>query len=159
MSRFPKCFFNVFHLLHLLCVDIPPNVSIVWLVTTHWISPSTPHSDLIVVYKAEHRIVGTSIDMATFAKYPYRPLTEPDSIRLLCLQPTSFGTCVSARLVHTSFSECDFDIIDSYTALSYVWGDSTKRKTIAVDSTVISISSNLYNALFDIRDDSRTIRL
>lgn len=92
--------------------------------------------------------------------YPYKPLTEPDSIRLLCLSPVSTGTDVlEVSLVHTTFSKCDVDIIDSYTALSYVWGDATKLKMIHVDSVPVTVTSNLHDALYDIRDDTRVLRL
>jgi len=56
--------------------------------------------------------------------FPYQPLVEDDGIRLVLLQPPSADKSDELRctLYHTTLSRCDDDIIDHYTALSYVWG-------------------------------------
>lgn len=91
--------------------------------------------------------------------YPYQPLREHDSIRLLLLHPISTGQSIECSLIHTRLSHCETDVIDHYTALSYVWGDASNTEVILVDSSPVTITANLHNALLSIRDSSRTIRL
>ncbi|KAG4441693.1 hypothetical protein IFR05_002827 [Cadophora sp. M221] len=54
---------------------------------------------------------------------------------------------------------CDRDIIDQYTALSYVWGDPSNTSSIYVDGTLVTITATLSAALRDLRDASRVLRI
>jgi hypothetical protein len=47
----------------------------------------------------------------------------------------------------------------SYTALSYVWGSPGKVKNIVVDGISLGVTANLFSALHDLRDDTRTLLL
>ena len=92
--------------------------------------------------------------------FRYRSLTEPDSFRLILLQPSSsHSTDLQSTLLHTTLFQCDGDIIDHYTALSYVWGDPTKTGSIYVDEHKFTITATLEAALRDLRDPSRMLRI
>jgi hypothetical protein len=92
--------------------------------------------------------------------FNYRPLTEPDSFRLILLQPSlSHAAELHCNLLHPTLSECDRDIIDQYTALSYVWGDPSNTGCIYIDETPMTITATLQAALRDLRDSSRVVRI
>jgi Heterokaryon incompatibility protein (HET) len=94
------------------------------------------------------------------ASFKYRDLTAPDSFRLILLQPASLhDTWLQCTLLHTTLSQCDRDIIDHYTALSYVWGDPTQTGSIYVDGHRFTITATLDAALRDLRDASRVVRI
>jgi len=65
-------------------------------------------------------------------EFLYHPLTSPDSIRLIELQPSrDLAASIQYRLIHTSFSSNSMqDIFGHYTALSYLWACADKVKTI-----------------------------
>ena len=92
--------------------------------------------------------------------FRYGSLTESDSFRLILLQPSSsHRAALQCTLLHTTLSQCDRDIIDHYTALSYVWGDSNKTGSIYVDGHSFTITATLEAALRDLRDPSRVLRI
>jgi hypothetical protein len=92
--------------------------------------------------------------------YKYRPLIEPDSFRLILLKPTlSPAAQVECSLLHSTLSICDREIIDHYTALSYVWGDPQQTRQISVDGYQMTITATLEAALRDLRDGSRVLRV
>jgi hypothetical protein len=92
--------------------------------------------------------------------FSYKPLTEPDSFRLILLQPSlSHDAELHCSLLHSTLSLCDRDIIDQYTALSYVWGDPSNTGCIYIDGTPITITATLQAALRDLRDSSRVVRI
>jgi Heterokaryon incompatibility protein (HET) len=94
------------------------------------------------------------------APFQYKPLLQPDSIRLLCLEPsTDHSSLVQCSLVQTTLTDCKHEIIDHYTALSYVWGDPAASEAISVDEKTFHVTTNLFNALRDLRDDHRVQRL
>jgi hypothetical protein len=91
--------------------------------------------------------------------FKYEGLTESDSFRIILLQPTpSESAPLKCTLLHTTLSECDRDIIDHYTALSYVWGDATQRGRISIQDTPVDITITLEAALRELRDRSRVVR-
>jgi len=66
--------------------------------------------------------------MALETTYSYTRLTDSDGIRLIVLSPSSdLEASVHCSLVHTSLTECDFDILEHYLALSYEWTDQNER--------------------------------
>lgn len=98
--------------------------------------------------------------MATLMEetYKYRPLTKSDSIRLIALQPSLDHTAIiECYIIHTTLREARGEIHDHYTALSYVWGDATKRIEILVDDRAFWITHGLYNALSHLRDQKRVL--
>jgi hypothetical protein len=92
--------------------------------------------------------------------FTYQPLTEPDSIRLLLIQPaTSHTTSIKCKLLHTTLSRCNHEIIDHYTALSYVWGNASHTKTINVDGRSVTVTATLEAAIRDLRDLNRPLHI
>jgi hypothetical protein len=92
--------------------------------------------------------------------FVYDALTEPDSIRLLALEPsTEHAAPIRCSVIHTALASCKHDIIDHYAALSYVWEDSNASQSISIDRKKDSVTRNLFHALQDIRDDHRLQRL
>jgi hypothetical protein len=94
-------------------------------------------------------------------KYKYEPLTKPDSIRLIKLQPAiDASSILQCGLINMPLSACDgSDIFGHYIALSYVWGCPKKNRTSWVDRTTLEITENLYSALHDLRDETRAFLL
>lgn len=96
----------------------------------------------------------------TSSTFNYSLLPEPDSFRIILLQPSSSrDTPLQCTLLHTTLSQCDRDIIDHYTALSYVWGNAAERGCIFIDDVVMDITATLESALRDIRDACRVVRI
>jgi hypothetical protein len=89
--------------------------------------------------------------------YEYMSLPERDSIRLIVLQPsTNPDEPLRGSLMVTSLSACDYELINSYTALSYVWGTSPATVTLMLDSAhKVTITATLAAALRDMRDARR----
>jgi hypothetical protein len=94
-------------------------------------------------------------------EFKYKPLIEPDAIRLIELQPSSDPLAeVRCSLIYTALSSKDIrDIFSHYTALSYVWGSDEKVRTIWVDELPLKITANLFSALRDLRDETRLFLL
>ncbi|TGO45085.1 hypothetical protein BCON_0424g00020 [Botryotinia convoluta] len=89
-------------------------------------------------------------------RYQYKTLTEHDSIRLLVLPPSVDTTAdIHCDLLTTTLIEWQNDMFNSYTALSYVWGDTKNKKMIYINNEVFEVTTNLDSALRDIRDPLR----
>ncbi|KAL2071847.1 hypothetical protein VTL71DRAFT_13082 [Oculimacula yallundae] len=91
--------------------------------------------------------------------YPYKPLDpgSSDAIRLLVLQPDAdIHAPVKCDLINTTLSDYDDDVVEHYSALSYVWGDPIEVKEISVDGTSFHVTANLDSALRHMRDASRS---
>jgi len=66
--------------------------------------------------------------------YQYELLVEEGAIRLLELKPAQdLQAKLECSMVHKTLSECDDDLAGHYTALSYVWGDPMKVKSISIE--------------------------
>ena len=93
--------------------------------------------------------------------YKYAPLTEPDCIRLIELQPALDGSApIQCKLIHVNLSRFgDDDIFDHYMALSYVWGCPAKTRRVWINGTSLEITVNLFSGLRDIRDETRPLLL
>lgn len=100
--------------------------------------------------------------------FKYNTITDEDGIRLILLQPrrvqpnlatTSEGTLIQCSLIHTTLSKYDDDLIDQYTALSYVWGDLNDTRTVCVDGLPVDVTANLHAALSDLQDEHRAVYL
>ncbi|KAH6713261.1 heterokaryon incompatibility protein-domain-containing protein [Leptodontidium sp. MPI-SDFR-AT-0119] len=98
--------------------------------------------------------------METLHPYQYDQLTEPGALRLIVLQPDHDLTApVRCSLISTTLQACHDDLVEKYTALSYVWGDAKERKEILVDGTRLDITASLDLALRHVRDPVKVIRV
>jgi len=90
----------------------------------------------------------------------YQPLEEPDAIRLVLLHPAADVSAeVECSLQHATLSQYDKDLINHYTALSYVWGDPTDTQQITVHGQPVQITATLELALRHLRDKKDVIRV
>ncbi|KXH37599.1 HET domain-containing protein [Colletotrichum salicis] len=106
-------------------------------------------------------------------RYDYEPLSSTstgggdnnDAFRLLLLEPSAArADQLRGSLRNTTLAECDYDLIDPYTALSYVWGTSERACRIRlVDDGgrghLFAITASLDDALRDLRDPTRMRRV
>ncbi|KAJ8126095.1 hypothetical protein O1611_g7544 [Lasiodiplodia mahajangana] len=93
-------------------------------------------------------------------KYEYSPVIEDDGIRIFFLEPAeSRDEELRGSLQHISLSQYYGELIEPYTALSYVWGDPTPVDRILLGDHELGIAANLSSALRDLRDVSRPLRL
>ncbi|RKF56433.1 Heterokaryon incompatibility protein 6, OR allele, partial [Erysiphe neolycopersici] len=80
----------------------------------------------------------------------YPPLSS-HQIRILTLHP---GQCESP--IVTTIQNHDLNTVDeSYEALSYVWGDQTRKVTIQCNDAELRITKSLYEALRQLRYQDR----
>ncbi|KAH7382773.1 heterokaryon incompatibility protein-domain-containing protein [Cadophora sp. MPI-SDFR-AT-0126] len=92
--------------------------------------------------------------------FRYEPLSSHDSIRLLLLSPSRDNSAeIQCDLIQSTLRACKEDLIDQYTALSYVWGDPNEVKPILLDGSYFHVTRNLFHALRDLRDQDRVRRL
>ncbi|KAK0627412.1 heterokaryon incompatibility protein-domain-containing protein, partial [Immersiella caudata] len=94
--------------------------------------------------------------------YSYKPLASRTSIRLLCLAPSPDRDAVlKGSLIEADVDHLNRDLIETYTALSYVWGDPARTGEILLDRDEqrLGITASLQNALRDIRDETRELRV
>ena len=76
----------------------------------------------------------------------HQPITKPDEIRLLVLEPGSSGDELECRLINVQLSWRT-----KYEALSYTWGDATVTRPLACSGQSINITVSLHDALTDLR--------
>lgn len=85
--------------------------------------------------------------------YIYSDITEPDTIRLIRLEPSpNLESELRCSLIQENIHHCQDDTDKHYTALSYVWGDASDRRHITIDGKSLSITASLHCALRHIRD-------
>jgi hypothetical protein len=77
----------------------------------------------------------------------YRALLGKDDIRLFILSPGYEGSPLRGLLFHTSLK-----LAQNYRALSYVWGNTIHRSGLLTPDGHLSVTSNLYMALQQLRD-------
>jgi hypothetical protein len=79
----------------------------------------------------------------------YTPLNDPDSIRILILEPGRWADPLKARLEERKFQ----DATTPYEALSYAWGafSLSSGKRIQIQDSTMPITSNLDEALRSLR--------
>ena len=94
------------------------------------------------------------------SEFQYQALESPGSLRVHLLNPSSASLAnLHCKLLSTTISDCDQDLFEHYVALSYVWGSTDNLQTIILEGCQFQITKNLHNALHDIRDPFRVIRL
>ncbi len=76
----------------------------------------------------------------------HQPITKPDEIRLLVLEPGSPGDELECRLINVQLSWRT-----KYEALSYTWGDATVTRPLACSGQSINVTVSLHDALTDLR--------
>jgi len=87
----------------------------------------------------------------------YQPLDEPDAIRLLRLQPSlDRKSDLRCELFPSRLSYWKNEILEHYTALSYVWGQTTQADSLVVNGVPFFVTENLQSALRDLRDKERS---
>jgi hypothetical protein len=93
-------------------------------------------------------------------KYQYTRLTEPDSFRLILLQPSRHLTApLQLAILTATLSQYEDNIVDHYVALSFVWGNQKDTRTINVDSKQLEITASLDSALRHIRDANCSMKI
>ncbi|KAG4438095.1 hypothetical protein IFR05_006416 [Cadophora sp. M221] len=80
------------------------------------------------------------------AKYQYRPLQDPRSIRLVEVLPGATGETVHISLHHSNLSA-----LASCSAVSYAWGSTTRDHLIFCDETTVAVTSSLHFLLEKLR--------
>ncbi|KAK3370946.1 heterokaryon incompatibility protein-domain-containing protein [Lasiosphaeria ovina] len=81
--------------------------------------------------------------------YEYNTLEANDSIRLLELLPGQEQEPIRCRLLCTSIKDAE----DTYTAISYVWGDALARANVLCgQDQTMNITASLASALQAVRD-------
>ncbi|KAI1330233.1 hypothetical protein F5Y16DRAFT_396526 [Xylariaceae sp. FL0255] len=92
----------------------------------------------------------------------YKKLQEPDSIRLFLLQPSlDKHATICGTLLETTLQKCNADLIDRFTALSYVWGETSSVEELQLDGSSISTTRNLATALREnsVQDRNQQVKL
>jgi hypothetical protein len=98
--------------------------------------------------KAAGRISSPYTVLSTILEpYVYEPLVGPSKIRLLTLAPGQ-----SQDAIHCALDTVELDSSPDYEAISYCWGSSLSEQTIVCNGGSLSITKNLYDALYRFRD-------
>ena len=87
--------------------------------------------------------------MSSQTHFHHQPLHSSTSIRLLELLPDKPGSKVECKL-----RTAELDLVPSYEALSYVWGDENDQSEILCDGNTMLIPRNLANGLRCFRDSA-----
>lgn len=87
--------------------------------------------------------------------FSYHPIEDANGV---WLHPASSNDDeVRCSLIHPTLWKCNYGFIDAYTAVTYVWRDATKVRTIQLEGISLD-NSHLHSALRDIRAFSCGIR-
>jgi hypothetical protein len=88
------------------------------------------------------------------AFYQYQPLSDPEGVRLLAIQPGKAFEKITCTLSHVSLATTP-----DYEALSYTWGDNHKSHSIRCGNGFLPVTANLHSALqrFRYRDRPRML--
>ncbi|KAF5560725.1 beta transducin [Fusarium phyllophilum] len=114
------------------------------------------------IKRMDHRLFEYTRNLCTMSSnmFQYKPLKRRDSFRLLHLDPSpSHSAVLKGSLHRATLSDCDYDLIEPYTALSYVCGDASQRGAIHLGGSAKEITASLGAALRDMRDKSRVCRI
>lgn len=82
----------------------------------------------------------------------YRSLpldSELEEIRLIQLLPGQYGDSIECKLERSPLNSCP-----TYETISYVWGDATKTVPITCNGSRLDITTNLFAALNQFRDEN-----
>lgn len=96
----------------------------------------------------------------TEQKYNYRPLSHPDSTRVLVLLPAqNTADDLRCSMEEVRLSDDVEEKSQGFTALSYVWGEGRAYHMILFENRWLQIRPNLDSALRNLRRRDRSIRL
>ena len=88
-------------------------------------------------------------------KFEYQPLPSATSIRTLELLPGLGQQPIRCRLITTDLETA----ADTYTGLSYVWGDSKKEVGILCNGRGLEVTTSLASALLAVRHPRETVQI
>lgn len=90
------------------------------------------------------------------ATYDYQPIPWLEDIRLIELHPSlDIASPLQCTLRCTTFRRCEDDMVEKYSALSYVWGHPARVSDITIDGKALGITASLDAALRHMRDPTR----
>ncbi|KAI1749321.1 heterokaryon incompatibility protein-domain-containing protein [Xylaria castorea] len=125
--------------------------------------PTVKYADNNITYRPKLSIYATFSQTGTAALFAqnystyyngieYRQLSSQyNEIRLLRIQPAATKDDeIVCYLEHTSLDD-PYESRSSYVALSYNWGDGAGGKHVILAGNYVSITSNLYRALLELR--------
>ncbi|KAK6858183.1 hypothetical protein PG995_005882 [Apiospora arundinis] len=102
--------------------------------------------------RTQHRRESRQIAMIDLPDHKHRRLSSARSIRVVDVLP---GTKENL-LIQCKLREVRLDSSDAqYEALSYVWGDPNKTRTILCDEQRLSVTENCWLALHSLRHEDR----
>lgn len=87
--------------------------------------------------------------------YSYEPLDEPTDARLLELEAGKDGEPIACTLIHISLQ----NLLHSYSALSYTWGNAHDRSEIICNGKKLFVTANLHSSLRRIRHQDKSCML
>ncbi|KAK6851550.1 hypothetical protein PG995_011675 [Apiospora arundinis] len=85
---------------------------------------------------------------------PYLALEDPDSIRLVVINPGEWTSPISCHLIYRRL-----DSPPDYAALSYAWGSPRATRPILVDGVKFQVTVNLESALRHLRRESDSLTI
>ncbi|TVY73539.1 Heterokaryon incompatibility protein 6 OR allele [Lachnellula suecica] len=92
--------------------------------------------------------------------YQYTKLINRDAIRLIILQPSeNLLDPIRGSLIITTLSEYDTSVSDHYIAISYVWGDEGRTRSVFMDDRKLDITGTLEAALRHIRNPQKALNI
>lgn len=83
--------------------------------------------------------------------FEHKPLSGRDAFRTMILHPATDPV----SLIECELVASDLSLIPEYEALSYIWGDNSVPRYIKLDSKVLQVTPNLYEALLALRLESQ----
>ncbi len=100
-----------------------------------------------IAYATIFRVIPfKTVEGQTVASSIYQPITRPDEIRLIILEPGAPGDPLECHLINVQLSWRT-----KYEALSYAWGDASITRPLACSGRSIDVAASLHDALTDLR--------
>jgi len=92
--------------------------------------------------------------------FKYQKLIGSGLFHLFLIQPCpDVSAPLEGKLVSTTLEEYDNSILDHYTALSYVWGDSKDKRMAFIDGKPLQITATLDSALRHVRHPKGELKM
>ncbi len=95
--------------------------------------------------------------------YDAIPIDAKEQIRIFTLLPSiensSSNTIIDKALIEGSLEVVNRIDKPEYTALSYTWGNNTPLRTIFINGKQFEITTNLHDALSELRQEHKPVRL
>ncbi|KAH6611884.1 heterokaryon incompatibility protein-domain-containing protein, partial [Boeremia exigua] len=84
------------------------------------------------------------------------PIRTDADIRVLTLAPNQNNSSGHSDVIACEFENISIGGSVLYTAVSYVWGDDSCLRSIAINGVVVQVRNNLWQFLHQMRQDSHT---